>query len=181
MSFRRFWILGLMSGLVVTLLFGCQSQDAVVDAPPARQPIKKKVDQNNNVKKVMEEQESEKPVPVEYAYDPAGRRDPFVPLLEVKKAIPTDDGPLTPLQTFDVGQLRLAGVVVGHSAPIAMVMVPGGKSYILKKGDKVGKNHGTVIDINEQSVLVKERYYDFAGEIRENVQEILLPKRSGVD
>jgi type IV pilus assembly protein PilP len=72
-------------------------------------------------------------------------------------------------------------VVVGHAAPAAMIMVPGGKSYILKKGDRVGKNHGKVIDITPEGVFVKERYYDFSGEIRESVQEITLPKRSGVD
>ncbi|MGE4545116.1 MAG: pilus assembly protein PilP [Pedobacter sp.] len=143
--------------------------------------IKKKVNKSTVVKNLVADSPIEEKVQEEYVYDPAGRRDPFVPLLEVKKAISNDEGPLTPLQTFDVGQLRLAGVVVGHAAPIAMVMAPGGKSYVLKKGDKVGKNHGMVVDITESGVQVKERFYDFAGEIRENLQEISLPQRSGVD
>ena len=178
MSFRRLFYLGLFCCLLCIFVFGCQSSET---APEKVAPIKQKVKKLSPIKSPESVLKKDEEVRAEYVYDPAGRRDPFVPLLEVKKAISVDEGPLTPLQTFDVGQLRLAGVVVGHAAPIAMVMAPGGKSYVLKKGDRVGKNHGRVVDITESGVLVKERFYDFAGEIRENLQEISLPKRSGVD
>jgi type IV pilus assembly protein PilP len=178
MSFRRLFQMGSICCLLFLVAFGCQPSEK----PPEKSvAIKKKVKKASPVKNQTIDAAVKEPVPAEFVYEPAGRRDPFVPLLEVKKAVAVDEGPLTPLQTFDVGQLRLAGVVVGHRAPIAMVMVPGGKSYVLKKGDRVGKNHGKVVDITESGVLVKERFYDFSGEIRENLQEISLPKRSGVD
>lgn len=180
MSFRRFLSVGLLCCAWLFFACGCQSKEQTVDKPVAKQAVKKKV-ARNDIARPGETMPAEGSAQEPYVYSPAGRRDPFIALLEIKKAIPVDEGPLTPLQTFEVGQLRLAGVVVGHARPVAMVMVPGGKSYIVKKGDKVGKNHGTVIAINEQGVLVRERFYDFAGDIRENVQQIPLPKRSGVE
>lgn len=178
MSFRRLCQMGPFCCLLFLIVFGCQPSEK---APEKNAAIKKKVNKASPVKNQEADSVVKEIAPAEFVYEPAGRRDPFVALLEVKKAVAVDEGPLTPLQTYDVGQLRLAGVVVGHNAPVAMVMAPGGKSYVLKKGDRVGKNHGKVVDITESGVLVKERFYDFAGEIRENLQEISLPKRSGVD
>jgi type IV pilus assembly protein PilP len=116
-----------------------------------------------------------------YVYDPAERRDPFEPLTLVRKPLAAQDAPLTPLQRFDLGQLRLIGVIVGKGEPRAMVVAPDGKSYILKKGVKVGRNDGKIVDITAEAILVEERYYDFSGEIRKSTQEIQLPKREGVE
>jgi type IV pilus assembly protein PilP len=115
-----------------------------------------------------------------YVYEPSGRRDPFEPLTAIKKPIAQADVPLTPLEKFDLGQLRLIGVIIGKGEPRAMVIAPDGKSYILKKGIRVGKNDGRVVGIKADAVLVEERYYDFSGEIRKSVESIQLPKREGV-
>jgi len=120
------------------------------------------------------------PAPPSYVYDPTGRRDPFAPLTMVKKTVGQQETPMTPLQKFDLGQLRLIGVIVGKGEPRAMVVAPDGKSYVLKKGIKVGRNDGTVVDISPEEVSVEERYYDFSGEIRKSIQTIQLPKREGV-
>lgn len=119
------------------------------------------------------------PLPV-FAYDPAGRRDPFEPLLLIKKPVNRSDLPQTPLQTFEIGQMRLVGVIVGKGAPRAMVTAPDGKAYILQKGVLIGKNNGRVKDIRSEVVLVEEKYVDLSGEVRTGVQEIRLPKREGV-
>lgn len=116
-----------------------------------------------------------------YVYDPVGRRDPFVPLIETKKPVVVLDEPLTPLQQVELAQLRLVGVIVGKGEPMAMVNAPGGKSYILKKGVKVGSNNGVVVGVDAEGVSVQEKYYDFVGEVRENVQKIELPKREGAN
>ncbi|MDF1579434.1 MAG: pilus assembly protein PilP [Desulfuromonadales bacterium] len=135
---------------------------------------------------VKEEQEQE--VVVKYRYPRMDKRDPFKPLVEIKKkvqqapvresaAVPEDE--LTPLQKVDIERLRLLGIIVGKNAPRAMVDAPDGKSYILKKGTKVGKNNGEVVDIAAEVVLVRERYQDFTGEMHENIVEIRLPAREG--
>ena len=119
-----------------------------------------------------------------YAYNPGGRRDPFKPLIEARKVTPlpsTTNVPLTPLQRFELNQLRLIGVIVGKGEPMAMVSTLGGKSYLLKKGVKVGMNNGVVVGIDTEGVTVEEKFYDFAGEILKKVQKIELPKREGAN
>ena len=109
-----------------------------------------------------------------------GRRDPFVPLSRIRRPIEASDEPATPLQSYDLSQFRLAGVIVGKGASKAMVIAPDGKSYILSKGVKIGKNSGVVITISSESVLVEEKYFDFSGNVIENILEIAVPKREGV-
>ena len=123
----------------------------------------------------------EKVKEVEFAYLTEGRRDPFVPLSRIKKPLPgVDDEPETPLQSYDVAQFRLVGVIVGRGEPRAMVVAPDGKAYILAKGVKIGKNNGVVVDITNQTISVKEKYYDYSGNVIENIKEIAVPKREGV-
>jgi type IV pilus assembly protein PilP len=116
----------------------------------------------------------------EFAYVTEGRRDPFVPLSQIKKPLPgVDDEPATPLQSYDIAQFRLVGVIVGKGEPKAIVVAPDGKSYILARGVKIGKNNGVVIDINSETILVEEKYYDFSDNVIENIQVITVPKREG--
>jgi type IV pilus assembly protein PilP len=116
-----------------------------------------------------------------FVYTTEGRRDPFVPLSKIKKPlIKVDTEPETPLQSYDIIQFRLVGVIVGKSSPKALVVAPDGKSYVLAKGVRIGKNDGVVVDITSDAVLVKEKYYDFSGNVIENIQEITVPKREGV-
>ena len=77
--------------------------------------------------------------------------------------------------------MRVIGIIIGRGEPTAMVVGPKGKSFILKKGVKVGKNNGVVVGINSDSITVREKYVDFSGEVRTNVQELQLPKRGGVN
>lgn len=163
--------------LLCSFVVGC-SEEAPPPAPkksPKKQveaPIPKVA---SDVTTALEAQ------PPEYAYDPSNRRDPFVALLEVRKPVMESNEPLTPLQQVDLGQLRLIGVIIGKGSPMAMVLAPGDKSYILKKGVKVGRNNGVVIGIDAEGVSVQEKYYDFVGEVRESVQKIELPKREGAN
>lgn len=158
------------------LLFGCGEE---APAPPPAEPQKIAAPPPREVAPPSAP-ETPAPPPPRYVYDQSGRRDPFEPLTTVKKPIAQQDAPLTPLEKFDLGQLRLIGVIIGMGEPRAMVIAPDGKSYILKKGIKVGKNNGRVVGIKGDAVLVEERYYDFSGEIRKSVESIQLPKREGV-
>jgi type IV pilus assembly protein PilP len=115
---------------------------------------------------------------VKYAYDP-NRRDPFESLTAAKVPAPGSEVPMTPLQKFDTSQFRLIGVIVGKGEPTAMVTAPDGKSYLLKRGVKIGRNEGTVTQVNPDAVVVEERYTDFSGEVKKGEQLIQLPKREG--
>ncbi len=172
------WYLCLICGVFILAgLVGCteepsqppQKKSATVAPPPANKPPAPDVKQQ------------EAPKEPEFTYVSEGRRDPFVPLSKIRR--PLEDAPAepaTPLQRYDLNQFRLVGLIIGKGASKAMVSAPDGKSYVLAKGVKIGKNNGVVIDINSGAVVVKEKYYDFSGNVIENLQEITVPKREGV-
>ena len=170
------WYVCLICGVFIfTGLVGCSDEPASTPQPQATKVKKPPVKQVAAPEvKVEEEKEAE------FVYVTDGRRDPFVPLSRIRKPIETSNEPATPLQSYDISQFRLAGVIVGKGASKAMVIAPDGKSYILSEGIKIGKNSGVVISITGDAVLVEEKYYDFSGNVIENIQEIAVPKREGV-
>ena len=163
---------------LVLLAAGCSDVNA--PAPEAAAPQKIKVTPpKDGEKAVAEEIQTPAAEPV-FVYNPNGRRDPFLGLLAVKKPVGAQPAqPQTPLQEYELGQFRLTGVIRNASGPAAMVMAPGGKSYVVKKGVKIGKNGGTIIAIENNRIVVEERYYDFAGELRRDRQEIRFPNKAG--
>ena len=60
----------------------------------------------------------------EFIYVSEGRRDPFMPLSRIKKPLDkvVDEEPQTPLQSYDVAQYKLIGVIVGMGDPKAMAL-----------------------------------------------------------
>lgn len=174
---RLSFLTGLLLMAFLLLLSGCGNEAPLPEKTVAK-TSKQKVETKTPVL-LPKATEQEKLVP-KYVYEASGRRDPFLPLAQIRKPVSESGLPLTPLQKFDLGQFRLIGVIIGRNEPMAMVMAPGGKAYVLKRGIKIGKNAGQVIDIREDAVVIEERFYDFAGEYRTSVQEIQLPKRQGV-
>jgi hypothetical protein len=75
-------------------------------------------------------------------YEVKGRRDPFVPVSQVKPSNPGKGG-------IDVSTFRLVGVISGRNL-LALVEAPGGIGYILKTGDVIGD--GRVADVTPTSV-----------------------------
>jgi type IV pilus assembly protein PilP len=166
---------------IMAILYGCEGGSASAPAPKEAAPTKIAAPKPINPAPAAATEAAEEAAPAKFTYEAKGRRDPFAPLLTIKNPIvPESDEPLTPLQHFDLSQFRLIGVITGKGAPLAMIVAPDGKSYILKKGVKLGKNNGIVIEVRREAVLVEERFYDFTGEVRTNIQEIQLPPREGV-
>lgn len=120
--------------------------------------------------------ETAPPEETRYFYAVEGRRDPFIPIVGKKTAATSEN----PLESFDLPQFKLKGLIIGFGEPKAIVTAPDGKSYILKKGTRIGKSNGIIRDINRERILVEERYQDLSGATRSNIQEIKVPKREGV-
>jgi type IV pilus assembly protein PilP len=162
--------------MVVAFVTGCSDEGGqpapAVDAKQKVRPPK--------VQAEVEVKPEDAKVENTFVYDPSGKRDPFEALLAVRKPIVPDAVPLTPLQEYDLGQFRLIGAIVGKGEPRAMVEAPGGKPFMLKKGVKIGKNNGVILEITKAEVVVEEKYYDFSGAVRTNVNKIQFPPREGV-
>jgi len=171
---KRLVLCGVVFLFLLTLV-GCQ-EDAPAPAPVPKARPKPKA-------KVVAKAQAAAPKKevAEYVYSPSGMRDPFVPLLQVRTPVKGEKAvPLTPLQKFDLAQFRILGIIVGKGEPTAMVAEPGGKSYIVRKGTKIGKNNGVITKITADGIYVQEKYFDFSGAVRVNEQVIKLPPRRGV-
>jgi type IV pilus assembly protein PilP len=115
-------------------------------------------------------------VSADYAYEPAGKRDPFRSIRWERPDEPTDAGPL---EQFELEQLAVTAVVWESPKPRALVEDPSGRSYIIQEGTRMGKNEGRVIHIGDNLVLVKETYVDFAGDQTTKDVELHIRRSQG--
>ena len=98
----------------------------------------------------------------DYFYDPRNKRDPFRSIRYTNANKEEKD--FGPLGDFELGQLELSAVIWDAGNPRALILDPGGRSYIVQEGSAIGKNNGQVIHIGDNLILVKETYENFAGE-----------------
>ena len=96
-------------------------------------------------------------------YSSEGKRDPFRSFVldRLKELAGHTKGPL---EQFDVGQLTLHGVVWNALRPRALVADPSGQVYVVREGDAIGTNEGSVVRIDDNLMLVRETYVDAMGE-----------------
>jgi Tfp pilus assembly protein PilP len=112
----------------------------------------------------------------EYSYDPNNRRDPFRPWgqqqfvpapVEKIDEVNTSGGqqapapqvpsePQSPLQSFDVAQFKLMGIIWNVKNPKAVVMDPLKKQHIVFRYTKIGRNNGFVATIREGGIVIVE-------------------------
>ncbi|MCB0364806.1 MAG: pilus assembly protein PilP [Bdellovibrionaceae bacterium] len=92
-----------------------------------------------------------------FIYDPKNRKDPFKPYVEVE---PVDQGelqgPLLPLQRFDLNEIRLVGIIWEVREPKAMFLDPTNTVHIIGKNERIGRNNGYIAVIREGEVVVVE-------------------------
>lgn len=163
-------------------LAACGEKAPVTPAAPAKSQPKKAEAVKETTGLVEGTATTAEVPPPKYTFVTENRRDPFQPFLLIKRPVDAeaDLSAQTPLQQYETLQYKLSAVIVGYGQPMVMVIAPDGKSHVLRKGMKIGKNGGTVIQINKEGFLVEEKYRDLTDAIRTNILEIKLPKREGV-
>ena len=156
--------------MAAACMAGCTDNTKPAEkAPPAQQPKSAVTATAAQTKTEAEE----KPATV-YVYSPAGRRDPFMPIIikEEKKALA---GAKAPLERYPVSEFKLAGIVWGGLGYHAMLEGPDGKGYFIRVGTKIGPNEGVVKKITQTSMIIEEKYKDPTGET--NRKEITIELR----
>lgn len=98
-----------------------------------------------------------------YTYQAEGKRDPFRPFVLQQDATGALE-PLSPLQRYEIGQLKLVGIIYNIAPPRAMVEDDQGLGFILTPGTPVGPNGGVVTSIQPKQVVVVEWQTDVIGE-----------------
>ena len=112
-------------------------------------------------------------------YDRTGLRDPFRSFEWERKAIESEDVVGGPLEQFDVSQLSIVAVVWNTGSARALVEDPAGHSYIIAKGTRIGKNDGTVTEIDDNLVVVNETYEDYLGNVTKKDIEMRIRRSEG--
>ena len=103
-----------------------------------------------------------------YAYDPEGRRDPFISLVRRGNESAKNESGVRPagLGGIAVSELTLKGTMQSREGYVALVQGPDLKTYIVKPGDKLYDGtiraitvNGMVImqDVNDPLSLEKQR------------------------
>ena len=119
------------------------------------------------------------PAPVG-GYDPAGRRDPFAPV--VSQLAPGQVDPtLPPLQRVGLTDMNLIAIIWGAYGYTAMVQTPDGNGYTVRKGTRVGPNAGVVSAVTEKGIIVQERFTDVYGRKQEREYVKLLHPKEGLE
>lgn len=106
------------------------------------------------------------------AYDSSGKRDPFRPFDFAPKQ-PSDES-LTPLERYELGQLKLTAVLDGFDEPTAIVENAAGKGFTVKRGTKIGPNGGTIVEILKDRLLIDQSVTDFTGETKTTRIELAI-------
>lgn len=113
-------------------------------------------------------------------YDPKGKRDPFLPFLKVEtKAARVPLGKVPPLQRYDLGELKLVGVMWGGRGYRALVEDGEGKGHTVTVGTRIGRDGGVVSRITQDEVIVKEFSGDSGGAKYERKNSLKLQTAGG--
>jgi type IV pilus assembly protein PilP len=114
------------------------------------------------------------------SYDPSGRRDPFAPIVTTL-GLGSVDQTLPPLQRVGLTEMNLIAIVWGAYGYTAMVQMPDGNGYAVRRGTRIGPNNGVVSAITEKGIIVQERFTDVYGKKQEREYVKLLHPKEGVE
>ncbi len=113
--------------------------------------------------------------PAQITYDPAQHRDPFRPP-SLTTTVAQNESPKTPLERYELGQLKLVGVITQGNGARAMVEDSAGLGYIVTNGTPIGSSGGVVTRIEPRRVLIEETVTNFYGEKEPKQIVMELPK-----
>ena len=160
------------------LIGGCGGGTPPSSLPPkAKSPAVEK--RKEDVTKVAEKKEPEKKEETEYSYNPTGKPDPFKPFIQLTARGASRNVPMTPLQKYEISQLKLVAIISLPEGNIALVEDGTGKGYFVKKGTLIGKNDGKVTKILKDKVVIEEVYQDVFGQTKTNEISVFLHKAEG--
>ena len=136
------------------------------DKPPQQRPQAQQVRPAPPPQPEAVQEEVKKVVREEYEYNPRGRRDPFLSLLATAEAKPEKRKGASPIESYDINELRLLAIAWDKDRPYALIRLPDNKTYTIIEGTGVGLRGGTVARITPEAVLIREYVEDYRGDIK---------------
>ena len=99
-------------------------------------------------------------------------RDPFRPSSIQTTTTSRSRDNLSPLERFELGQLKVVGIVWDVKEPRAMIEDTAGLGYTILVGTPIGGSEGKVKAITRNQVVVEESFQDFSG--KKKTREVLM-------
>ena len=144
-------------------------------APKAKTPVAEgKKAQAVQVAEKAEKKEVAKKEEPEYSYNPAGKADPFRPFIQLTPEKAPKSAFLTPLQKYDISQLKLVAIITLPEGSVGLVEDQQGRGYFLKRGTAIGRHDGKVKAIHKDRVIIEEAYSDVLGQGKVNEISLFL-------
>lgn len=154
-------------------------QIASTKRPLKIEPVAQKVNSVNvEVKKNIAKVIHDTDIKVEEAVDSERSkleewRNPFKSFItKVVEDVEKDTRPKSPLEKYNINELKLIAIIWGIKRPTAMIEDPDGTGYVVKKGTLVGDKRGKIVKILKDKVIVKESYRDLLG--NSQMEEVAL-------
>ena len=143
--------------------------------PPAAPKAKTPVAERKMAQPVqVAEKEVAKKEEPEFSYNPAGKADPFRPFIQLTPEKAPKSAFLTPLQKYDISQLRLVAIITLPEGSVGLVEDQQGRGYFLKRGTAIGRHDGKVKAIHKDRVIIEEAYSDVLGQGKVNEISLFL-------
>lgn len=167
----------LCSIFVAISLTGCVEEPVNTPVVKKKPAIKKKVSSPVKKEKIVKKERAK----IKFAYDPSGKRDPFLPYLSsfAIEGVPEENIVLTELQKYELSQLKLVVVMNIGGRGIAQVETPDGLGHTIYLGTLIGKNKGKVVAIKGGKVTIEEKFRDILGDIKSTLNEIAIENPDG--
>ncbi len=162
--------------ILILPLYGCKKESP---KPPMPQAQKVKPQESNKASQQTEEKKVETET---YTYNPAGRKDPFLSIIEAtkkEKEVEKKKKATKPTEAFDVNNIKIIAIAWEKDRYYAMVRLPDGKYFTLKEGMTIGLYGGKVVKIDPNTVVVREFIKDYKGDIKPKDTILKLRKEEG--
>lgn len=166
--------------LIVALLLvisGCSQEKG--ETTKASKVVKKVPARAEKPKEQTSPSETEQVEDTFAGYTATVVRDPFLPFLKEEAVAVKRGSALTPLEKFDLGELKIVGILTKGNQTVALVEDNEGKGYTVKKGVKMGKNGGIISRITDKEIIVIEEYFDLTGRKITKEKRLTLPQPGG--
>ena len=73
---------------------------------------------------------------------------------------------MTPPELYDISQMKLIAIVKEKDDAYALIGLPDGKFYTIRRGMLIGIRSGVVKDITSATIVIMEMRRDFKGKVK---------------
>ncbi|MGD1075653.1 MAG: pilus assembly protein PilP [Thermodesulfovibrionales bacterium] len=169
--------------LVTVGLFACQNETTNPGRPSVQQQAQKVQKTEPSKQPAAVAQAEEPKVEAEsYLYDPKGRRDPFLSIIELSKkereSEKTKKG-LKPSESYEVNEIKVIAIAVQGKKYFAMIQLPDKKYFTIREGMNLGLYGGKVVKIDPEGIVVREFLKNYRGEIQPKDTILKLRQEEG--